>query len=135
MKTDIEPKTGKWLLVMGSRAVVPTLLKMIGRLAETGASAALGAETADGSSKESSGFHKPEAVDGGLTPPRPGLGLWGRSRFREGGECHAGSVTYKLGYKLGQDDGDGTSLLQPPQKYEMKSSKTEKKDHKIVKLA
>jgi hypothetical protein len=29
---------------------------------------------AEGGSMESSGFYKPEAVDGGLTPPRPGLG-------------------------------------------------------------
>jgi hypothetical protein len=36
MKTDIELKTGNWLLVVGSRSIVPTLLKMTARLAETG---------------------------------------------------------------------------------------------------
>jgi hypothetical protein len=33
MKTDIELKTGNWLLVVGSRTIVPTLLKMTARLA------------------------------------------------------------------------------------------------------
>ena len=36
MKTDFEIKTGNWLLVAGSRAIVPTLDRMIGRLAESG---------------------------------------------------------------------------------------------------
>jgi hypothetical protein len=36
MKTDIEPKIGNWLLVMGPRAIVPTLLMMTARLAEAG---------------------------------------------------------------------------------------------------
>jgi hypothetical protein len=48
MKTDIKPKTGKWLLVMGSRAVVPTLLKTIIRLAEAEPSADNARETAYG---------------------------------------------------------------------------------------
>ncbi len=36
MNTDIEPRTGNWLLVVGPRKIVPTLLKMIARLAEAG---------------------------------------------------------------------------------------------------
>jgi len=36
MNTNIEPEIGNWLLVVGPRAIVPTLLKMIGRLAEAG---------------------------------------------------------------------------------------------------
>ncbi len=57
MNTDIELKTGNWLLVMGPRKIVPTLLTMTARLAEAGASAARAAETADG----------------GLRPPRPAV--------------------------------------------------------------
>jgi hypothetical protein len=34
MNTDIELTTGNWLLVMGPRAICPTLLMMIARLAE-----------------------------------------------------------------------------------------------------
>jgi hypothetical protein len=36
MNTDIDPRTGNWLLVMGPRKIVPTLLKMTARLAEEG---------------------------------------------------------------------------------------------------
>jgi len=36
MKTDIEPRIGNWLLVKGSRNVIPTLLKMTARLADGG---------------------------------------------------------------------------------------------------
>ena len=36
MNTDIELKTGNWLLVMGPRKIVPTLLTMTARLAEAG---------------------------------------------------------------------------------------------------
>jgi len=36
MNTDIEPRIGNWLLVGGPHAIVPTLLKMTGRLAEAG---------------------------------------------------------------------------------------------------
>ena len=36
INSNIELKTGNWLLVVGGRAIVPTLLKMTARLAETG---------------------------------------------------------------------------------------------------
>ena len=36
MNTSIELTNGKWLLLNGSRMIVPTLLRVIGRLAETG---------------------------------------------------------------------------------------------------
>jgi hypothetical protein len=36
MNTSIELTNGKWLLLNGSRRIVPTLLRVIGRLAETG---------------------------------------------------------------------------------------------------
>ena len=36
MNTDIEPRIGNWLLVVGARAIIPTLLRMTGRLAEAG---------------------------------------------------------------------------------------------------
>jgi hypothetical protein len=48
MDTNIELTKGNWLLVVGSRKILPTLLKMTVRLAESGPSAPHGAETADG---------------------------------------------------------------------------------------
>ncbi len=36
MNTHLELKTGNWLLVVGSRTTLPTILRSIGRLAETG---------------------------------------------------------------------------------------------------
>ncbi len=36
MKTDLRLEIGNWLLVVGSRLILPTLLKMTARLAETG---------------------------------------------------------------------------------------------------
>lgn len=36
MNTPLELKSGKWLLVVGSHTTVPTVLRMIGRLAESG---------------------------------------------------------------------------------------------------
>ena len=36
MNTNLELKTGNWLLVVGSRTTLPTILRMIGRLAESG---------------------------------------------------------------------------------------------------
>jgi hypothetical protein len=36
MNTNLELKTGNWLLVVGTRTTIPTLLRMVGRLAETG---------------------------------------------------------------------------------------------------
>ena len=36
MKTDIELQTGNWLLVVGPRAICPTLLALTARLAEAG---------------------------------------------------------------------------------------------------
>jgi hypothetical protein len=36
MNTNLELKTGNWLLVVGSHTSLPTILRMIGRLAETG---------------------------------------------------------------------------------------------------
>ena len=63
INTNIELKTGNWLLVVGGRAIVPTMLKMTARLAENGTSAALAAETADDGLKPS----RPvvHVVDGG----------------------------------------------------------------------
>ena len=36
MNTNLELKTGNWLLVVGSHTTLPTILRMIGRLAESG---------------------------------------------------------------------------------------------------
>ena len=36
MKTDIELRTGSWLLVVGQRTICPTLLMMTAKLAEAG---------------------------------------------------------------------------------------------------
>src|SRR5512137_333737 len=36
MEPYFEPKAGTWLLVLGSRTILPTLLRMTGRLAESG---------------------------------------------------------------------------------------------------
>jgi len=78
MNTDIEPRTGNWLLVVWPRKIVPTLLKMIARLAEAGASVARptgmlrnAAETAAprGCSANGGLSHG----DASQTPPRPAV--------------------------------------------------------------
>jgi hypothetical protein len=66
MKTDIEPKAGSWILLVGPRSLNSTMLTAIARLGVGGASAAHAAETANG----------------GWTPPWPAVRvLDGGNRF------------------------------------------------------
>ena len=83
MNTEIELKIGKWLLAVGPRAILPTLLKMTGRLAEAGPVRVV----------DCGNVYDPYQVGRGVL--RNGLEVLGRVRVSDAHTCHQVLITLK----------------------------------------